>query len=60
MAPMPHGVEGRLPFLDRGVFEVARALPVSLRIAAGVEKQVLRDAVADVITPEIAQREKHP
>lgn len=57
---MPHGVEGRLPFLDRGVLEVARALPVSLRIAAGVEKQVLRDAVADVITPEIAQREKHP
>lgn len=57
---MPHGVEGRLPFLDRGVLEVARALPVSARIAAGVEKQVLRDAVADVITPEIAQREKHP
>lgn len=57
---MPHGIEGRLPFLDRGVLEVARALPVSLRIAAGVEKQVLRDAVADVITPEIAQREKHP
>jgi asparagine synthase (glutamine-hydrolysing) len=57
---MPHGVEGRLPFLDRGVLDVARALPVSLRIAAGVEKQVLRDAVADVVTPEIAQREKHP
>ncbi len=53
-------VEGRLPFLDRRVFEVARHLPHDLKVRAGVEKWALREAVADLLPPAVLQRRKQP
>lgn len=58
---MAHSIEGRPPFLDHKLFEYAWSLPVSLRLdAAGREKAVLRDAVADFIPQEVATRPKQP
>lgn len=58
---MAHSLEGRPPFLDHVLFEHAWSLPVSLRLdASGREKAVLRDAVADLVPPEIATRPKQP
>jgi asparagine synthase (glutamine-hydrolysing) len=57
---MAHGVEGRLPFLDHHVFEVARALPLSSKIKDGVEKWALREAMRTAVHPDVLARQKHP
>lgn len=59
---MAHSVEGRLPFLDDEVFQVARAAGVAARLRGGIEKQLLRTAArrAGLVTEEVAQRPKHP
>ncbi|HEU4411622.1 MAG TPA: asparagine synthase (glutamine-hydrolyzing) [Polyangiaceae bacterium] len=57
---MAHGVEGRLPFLDHRLFELARSLPVSLTIREGVEKYVLREALGRLVPPSTRARQKHP
>ncbi len=57
---MANGVEGRLPFLDREVFELARQLPVDVMIRDGVEKWVLREAMRGRLPEEVRGREKHP
>jgi asparagine synthase (glutamine-hydrolysing) len=57
---MAHGVEGRPPFLDHRLFEVARALPVGAKIRAGVEKHVLRAAVGPLLPQSTRARPKHP
>lgn len=58
---MAAGIEGRTPFLDHRLFACALRLPVALRIAAGGrEKAVLRDAVADLLPPEVTARPKQP
>lgn len=59
---MAHGVEGRLPFLDPRVFELARVVPIDLKIHNGIEKHLLREAAlrAGVVTDEVARRAKHP
>ncbi len=57
---MAHSIEGRLPFLDHRLFEVARGLPVDLLIRGSVEKYVLRRAVGARLPPSIRAREKHP
>lgn len=61
---MRHGIEGRVPFLDHHVAAVALAIPPA--IAAGVagqrtlDKPVLRRAVADIVSPDVLARAKHP
>jgi asparagine synthase (glutamine-hydrolysing) len=55
-----HGVEGRLPFLDHVFFEHARTLPTNLKIRDGVEKFVLREALAGVLPAAVRRRAKHP
>jgi asparagine synthase (glutamine-hydrolysing) len=57
---MAHSVEGRLPFLDHRVVEVARALPVSQKIRGLTEKFVLREAARPVLTATVYGRHKHP
>lgn len=57
---MAHSVEGRLPFLDHSVAEVCARLPAHLKIHDRTEKYVLREAVRDVVIPEVYSREKHP
>jgi len=56
-----HGVEGRCPFLDRNVVDLAFRLPQDLRLDASLnEKLVLKEAFADRLPPEIAKRPKQP
>jgi asparagine synthase (glutamine-hydrolysing) len=57
---MAHSVEGRVPFLDHHVAEYAARLPVHYKIRGLREKHVLREAVRDVVLPEIYDRHKHP
>ena len=57
---MAHSVEGRVPFLDHHVAEYTARLPVHYKIRGLREKHVLREAVRDVVLPEIYDRHKHP
>lgn len=57
---MAHSIEGRVPFLDHHVVEVIRSQPVSQKIRGMTEKYVLREAVRDLITHTVYQRQKHP
>jgi len=57
---MSHSVEGRVPFMDHNVAEYLQRVPVSLKIRGMTEKYILREAVKDVITTTVYQRQKHP
>jgi asparagine synthase (glutamine-hydrolysing) len=57
---MANSVEGRVPFLDHVVVELARSLPVSAKIRGMTEKWVLREAARPVLTPTVYHRQKHP
>ena len=57
---MAHSIEGRLPFLDHHLFEVARDIPVEHKIRGGIEKHIIR-RIADGLVPNaIVQRRKWP
>lgn len=57
---MGHSIEGRTPFLDHHLFELARQIPDCYKIHNGVEKYVLREAFKDDLTDELYRREKWP
>ncbi len=61
---MAHGVELRVPFLDTRLVETAINLPISEKIrrvkGRQISKWVLRQAVADLLPPEICWRDKVP
>ncbi len=61
---MRHGIEGRVPFLDHHVAAVALAIPPAVAAAVAgpptLDKPVLRQAVADVVSPGVLARAKHP
>jgi asparagine synthase (glutamine-hydrolysing) len=57
---MAHSVEGRVPFLDHHVVEIARSQPVNQKIRGMTEKYVLREAAREVITDTVYRRQKHP
>jgi asparagine synthase (glutamine-hydrolysing) len=57
---MAHGIEGRVPFLDHRVAEVAFAIEPRVLAEGGLDKPVLRRAVAGLVPAAIAARPKHP
>lgn len=57
---MSHSIEGRVPFLDHRVAEVAARVPVGMKVKGIREKHVLREAARDVLIPEVYDRQKHP
>ncbi len=57
---MAHSVEVRVPFLDPAVVEVARRLPMSLKVAEGTEKWILRQAFAGDLPDYVRLRPKNP
>lgn len=57
---MPHAVEGRVPFLDHHLWEMARRMPANLKIRDMREKYVLRQAAKPLVTDTLYQRQKHP
>lgn len=57
---MAHGVEGRFPFLDHRVFEVAQALPPERKLDGTRDKVALREVAAALLPAEAAGRPKQP
>jgi asparagine synthase (glutamine-hydrolysing) len=57
---MAHGVEGRVPFLDHRVAEVAFSIEPRVLVGEGLDKPVLRRAVAGLVPANVAARPKHP
>lgn len=57
---MGHGIEGRYPFLDPRVVDVASRVPAKLKMKVLNEKYILKQAVKDVIPPFLLDRPKQP
>jgi asparagine synthase (glutamine-hydrolysing) len=57
---MRHSVEGRFPYLDHRVAELAARLPARLRLVGLREKVGLRKATADLVPKQIRERKKWP
>jgi asparagine synthase (glutamine-hydrolysing) len=57
---MAHSVEGRFPFLDPDVVELANALPASFKLRGLDEKHVLKRAARGLVPDEILRRPKQP
>ena len=55
---MAHSLESRVPFLDRGVFDISRAIPTPLKTNEHQTKIALRKAAEHAIPPQWAQKEK--
>ncbi|AKT39952.1 asparagine synthase (glutamine-hydrolyzing) [Chondromyces crocatus] len=57
---MANSVEGRFPFLDPRVMDVADALPDALKLRVLDEKHVLKQAMRDILPPSVLARTKQP
>jgi len=57
-ATMSHGLEERLPLLDKYVIEYAFSIPPRLKLKKGQGKYVFRKAVSDLLPISIINREK--
>jgi asparagine synthase (glutamine-hydrolysing) len=57
---MAHSVEGRFPFLDPDVVQLANALPPSLKLRGLDEKWVLKRAAEGLVPESILRRSKQP
>jgi len=57
---MAHGLEARVPFLDRDVIALALGLPAGWKLAGDgqPEKRLLREAFSDWLPDELLWREK--
>jgi asparagine synthase (glutamine-hydrolysing) len=57
---MAHGVEGRFPFLDHRVIELANRMPAGLKLRGLTEKFVLKKAARGWIPDLVRDRTKQP
>ena len=57
---MAHSVEGRFPFLDHRVFELASALPARRKLDGMRDKVALRELASEVLPAAVASRPKQP
>jgi asparagine synthase (glutamine-hydrolysing) len=57
---MGHSVEGRFPFLDPEVIELANAMPPLVKLRVLDEKHVLKATMRDLVPSEILERPKQP
>ena len=55
---MAHSVEGRVPFLDTRLVELAFNMPTETKIKGGRAKYILKKAAEGIIPEEIINREK--
>jgi asparagine synthase (glutamine-hydrolysing) len=55
---MATSVEGRVPFLDHRMVELAFRIPTGLKVKDGVSKYVLKQALREFLPPEIIDRPK--
>lgn len=57
---MANSIEGRFPFLDHRVIELAARLPARYKIMGLNEKYILKQAMSGLIPESIRQRSKQP
>ena len=57
---MANAVEGRFPFLDHRVVELAARIPPRLKLRGLTEKHVLREAARGLVPAAMAARPKQP
>jgi asparagine synthetase B (glutamine-hydrolysing) len=59
---MAHSIEGRFPYLNRSVFELALQIPTQCQVGGkyGQEKLLLRKAFKDLLPEAIQKRPKAP
>jgi asparagine synthase (glutamine-hydrolysing) len=57
---MAHSVEGRFPFLDVNVVELAGSLPPHYKLRVLDEKHVLKDAAKGLVPDAVVRRKKQP
>ena len=55
---MAHSIESRVPLLDNEVIDFAATLPVSMKIAGGRRKHILKQAAAALLPAAILNRRK--
>ncbi len=55
-----NSVEGRFPFLDKDVIELADSLPASYKLHVLDEKHLLKRVAVDIVPHEIISRKKQP
>ncbi len=55
---MACSIESRVPFLDHTLVEFAARMPDALKLHGKIGKYALKEAAADLLPPEILQREK--
>jgi asparagine synthase (glutamine-hydrolysing) len=55
---MATSIESRVPFLDHPLVEFATRVPAHLKIRNGTGKYILKQALADLLPPEIIHRKK--
>lgn len=58
MMSMWHGLEVRVPFLDKQLLDTAARMSPHLRYTPAIPKKLLIDAFADILPIEIGQRQK--
>jgi asparagine synthase (glutamine-hydrolysing) len=58
IATMAYGLEGRCPFLDTQVAELAARMPIELKQTATGGKRILIDTFRDLLPPSIQNRAK--
>jgi len=57
---MANAVEGRFPFLDHRLIELASRIPPRLKLKGLVEKHILRESMKGLLPEGIAKRPKQP
>jgi asparagine synthase (glutamine-hydrolysing) len=57
---MGHGVEGRYPFLDKRVINLANLMAPQLKLKVLKEKWILKKAFSHLVPPSITSRAKQP
>lgn len=57
---MANSVEGRFPFLDRAVMDLANSIPTSHKLLGLDEKHLLKRAFSDLVPTSILHRPKQP
>jgi asparagine synthase (glutamine-hydrolysing) len=58
-ATMAHGLEARLPLLDRRLVELAFEIPARQKVVGPSTKRVLKRALAGIVPAEVLHRRKH-
>ena len=53
-----NGIEIRMPFVDKDVFELASQIPIDLKIANNTTKSILREASRGIIPDHVLDRKK--